>query len=429
MQALLTEKLGARAPGVFVASFLDALARSRDAHHMLLVLLHSELHEDAEEFVTNTLGDQAVGSAIAEGPFTFWAASATSKQGQRAARACQASEYPFLCVLVSTSPTADKYDCVARCRGHPDPQRVLAWLGSVRERWGPRLEARRAELVARDMDRMLKEEQEREYKEAEEADRRKLDAAEAADLAKQEDARRAREAEAREEEAQLLTQALSLSVEDQVRCDAAAAMSRLAPEPGPTEPGLAHIRLTFPGGTVVERRFRADEPQRMIRDYVSVVLHKLQFVEFAGFSLVCRAPSRTLQPGQDPRSIEEAGLTPSARVFVALEDTRSAEEIARESIRRARAGDDVDQADGGGGEGEGDADMLHQPVDAGDDGGEAGIGAGRGGVGSGATLSRRLGDATVSSTPEGAEAARAGRNTRRAGAVQRSGRRLSGRDD
>lgn len=421
MQRLLSDRLGERAPRVFVSSFLDALARSRDAHHMLLVLIHSELHEDAEEFLDHTLGSRAVGDAIAEGPFTFWAASATSRQGQKAARMCQATEYPFLCVLVSTSPTASKYDCVARCRGHPEPQRVIAWLSSVQDRWGPRLEARRAELVARDMDRMLKEQQEREYRDAEEADRRRLDAAEAAEAAKKAESQRRLEEEAREEEASLLTQALAMSVEDQLRCDAQVAMARLSPEPHPSTPGLALLRLTFPGGTVIERRFRAGEPQRAVRDFATVALHRLRFVEFAGFSLVCRAPAKTLHPAQDGRSLEAAGLTPSARVFVVLEDTRSPGEIARESVERSRAGDSAGGA-GRAGSPVGESDEeggIDAPEPLRLHGGEAGAEQG------GSTLLRRLGDAGTSGG--GNRGDRAERT--RGHVVQRSGRRLSGRDD
>ncbi|CAE7604999.1 PUX10, partial [Symbiodinium sp. KB8] len=129
-QSLLDHELGSRAPQLLCCSFTDALARARDSHQLLLVLLHSELHEDNDAFIRDTLGSEEVGRVLSEGPFAVWGASVLSREGRRAADAAVASELPFMGAWLATSPTASKHECVGRSTGNAGPANAAQFLSA-----------------------------------------------------------------------------------------------------------------------------------------------------------------------------------------------------------------------------------------------------------------------------------------------------------
>lgn len=347
-QSHLSKELGAaRAPQLLCASLADALARARDAHTALVVLLHSELHEDAHEFVHTVLGDDAVGRLMSEGPFTVWGASALSDEGWKAAQMAGATQFPFMGVFVATSPTANKHVCVARSLGLAQRDAAVSWLEAARAQVGPTLTMRREEVLQRERDRILRDDQEKRYEEVQAEDRRRMEEAEAREAERRaEDARRDEAEQKRREEAELaeeaeaLARVVRMSTQEQMVEQALAAAARLPSEPAEDEADTTTVRMTLPGGTVLMRRFRAEEPQRAVRDFAAVALHRLGFTGYQAVKVGSRAPAMTMEDGDDGRSLREAGLAPSARLFVTAKEAADAVGVARAAIEAGRDGGD-----------------------------------------------------------------------------------------
>lgn len=336
-QSLLDRELGLRAPQLLCCSFTDALARARDSHTLLLVLLHSELHEDNDAFIRDTLGSEEVGRVLADGPFTLWGASVLSREGRRAADAAVASELPFMGAWLATSPTAAKHECVGRSTGNPGPANAARFLSAVRARFEPKLAERRNDILAREQNRILRDDQERRYQEIQEQDMQRMREAEAAEAARAEEERRRAREEADAHEARQLASVVETSLQHQIEDEAEAALARLPAEPAEGAPDAAVVRMSLPGGTVLERRFLASDPQRAVRDYAAFALHRMGVTRFDGFTLGSRAPDKTLRPADDAQTLEEAGLFPTARLLVVVHRPADAAEVAKAAVEAGRA--------------------------------------------------------------------------------------------
>ncbi|KAA0163595.1 hypothetical protein FNF27_00294 [Cafeteria roenbergensis] len=336
-QSLLDHELGSRAPQLLCCSFTDALARARDSHQLLLVLLHSELHEDNDAFIRDTLGSEEVGRVLSEGPFAVWGASVLSREGRRAADAAVASELPFMGAWLATSPTASKHECVGRSTGNAGPANAAQFLSAVRSRFEPKLAERRNDILAREQNRILRDDQERRYREIQEQDMQRMREAEAAEAARAEEERRRAQAEADAHEARQLASVVETSLQQQIEEEAEAALARLPAEPAEDAAGVAVVRMSLPGGTVLERRFSSTDTQQAVRDYAAFALHRMGVTRFDGFTLGSRAPDKTLRRADDAQTLEEAGLFPTARILVVVHRPADAAEVAKAAVEAGRA--------------------------------------------------------------------------------------------
>lgn len=346
-QRLLDDRLAGRAPQLEQCSFADALTRANAKNHVLLTIIHSELHEDADDFVDLVLSNPRFKEVILDGRFDLWGASVLSREGSKAARKCLATEYPFLAVLAGkASSTSQSFSVVARSRGRPRPEPVVRWLEAVRGVWKPKMEERVAEVLMRRREAELRDEQERRYKEIEAEDRKRLEAADEAERRRAEEAER-REREERERlETADLAAVVELSARERAGHDAQRALERLPGEPS----SGATIRFSLPDGTVLERRFSATDRVGAARDYVTYAMWRLGFLSVEPWQLQTRDPHAVdVDPSSDSLSLKEAGLAPSARLFVIEpSDARDPESIAREAIAGAAGeGIDVDDVDVG----------------------------------------------------------------------------------
>jgi hypothetical protein len=313
-------------------SLLDACARARDAFKVLVVFVHSELHEDAGELLGEVMKDRRVSDLCKADAFVWWGVSALSTEGQHVCQALQVSEFPFFGALVATSPTANAYRLASRFTGRASAERLVAWLDGVRGSVYPELVVLQTEAVTRERDRLLRDDQERRYREIEEEDRRRL----AEEEAKARATREAEAAAARQQqldaETKELTEAVRMSMTQDLEERAAEAARHLRPEPPEGASSATSVRFSLPGGTVLERRFHDDETQGVVRGYVLAALVRLGFSSFEAVELDTRHPRRSLPRDEDRLSLREVGLTPSARLVVSLARGREAHEVAKSVV-------------------------------------------------------------------------------------------------
>ena len=78
------------------------------------------------------------------------------------------------------------------------------------------------------------------------------------------------------------------------------------------------LRLTLPAGTKVQRRFRAAEPLRLVRDFVLAAAADTgaPLAAADGFELSSSFPKRVFGAADEAQSLAALGLVPQAVLFV-----------------------------------------------------------------------------------------------------------------
>jgi UBX domain len=356
-----------------------------------MIFLHSEIHQDASDFIRQTLTNADFLAFLTSNNFIIWGAIVHAVDGCEAAEFFSAAAFPFLGVYAVTAQST-----VAR----PRYQRVWAHeggyvsatdlLAKMREKCGAALttlETVAAERASREYERRLREEQDRDFREAEERDIRRMRELEVqsqreAEERREAQAREAHEAAAREEEqrrkeeeAELLA-AIELSRQLHRESEIDEARKRLLPRKEPAQPPqgtnrnsdgieVSNIRFTLPSGARLQRRFDANEDTiATIRDYILVASHecghplwhfdfgtnfpKRSFTEEAilkgqQHSQAMAAAGNGSAPAEGPgaMTLKGAGLFPQAMIFVTqsasqvTQDKKQKEEDARHAAEEA----------------------------------------------------------------------------------------------
>lgn len=242
---MMTYGPGVELPAFADGSFTDVLRRARQELKLVVVYLHSPISPQAQSFCTGILGNEFVRTMI-DGSFVCWAGDVTRGETQAVAMMVHALETPCLAVVLPAS--VDDLRVLGTLTGDAQSDGAVALLTHCLDE----MDSHRAELVARNEqhneDRMLREQQDREYQEALEADRLRVEEQKKQVLARAEEERLAREKELDEQhEADRLEAEHLAKIEDRKRRAAA-----LAPE---TDEATARVSLRLPAGQRVQRRF------------------------------------------------------------------------------------------------------------------------------------------------------------------------------
>eukprot|EP01062_Namystynia_karyoxenos_P062139 TRINITY_DN55067_c0_g1_i1.p2 TRINITY_DN55067_c0_g1~~TRINITY_DN55067_c0_g1_i1.p2 ORF type:complete len:484 (+),score=162.33 TRINITY_DN55067_c0_g1_i1:138-1454(+) len=295
--------------------FSDAVAAARAHGRLLLVYLHSPLHQDTPSWCSHTLGDPAVQQVIADN-YLVWAESVHTAEGSNAAtNLFGAIGFPFV-AAVYLRPRGDrKEEVLLRVEGPSEPGLLAYHLGQCAEAAAPLLAAQRRERFAAAARSRLREEQDAAFTRSQQidAEREQQRAREVAEQLRREIAeqearlarQRAEEEERRQQEEARLRQ------EAEFRAAQAARRQQLPPPPPPDEhTGVCTLRITLPGGRVEERRFRATDTVQAVRDYV--FCH--ESYDGRPFGICTRMPQQALPLSA---TLQDAGLCPRAVVVAA----------------------------------------------------------------------------------------------------------------
>ena len=94
------QRYGAEHPPFNTAGYYQVLEEAKRDLRFLLVYLHSDQHQDSDQFARNVLANQDLIQRISDHNIIFWACSVSKAEGHRVSQALRESTYPFLAMIV-----------------------------------------------------------------------------------------------------------------------------------------------------------------------------------------------------------------------------------------------------------------------------------------------------------------------------------------
>lgn len=316
-------------PRFLPLSFQEATRLAAREHKFLVVYLHAPLHEHTPSFLSQTLNTDTLTSFLDDN-LLVWGGSIHSADAYHTSQLLDASAFPFLALLACHNPphltVLEHMEGLGGGEGGREGglgvEGVLQRLTGAMARQQEVL-ARQEAAVRERAERMrLQEEQNREYQEALEADRRReAGLAAERERAREEEAReRRRVGEAKEEEERKRREAAETI---------AMKKARLPAEPQVGEKGALRLRLQFPHGKKMDRRFSGSDTMQVVRDFIDVsVAEAAQGEEEGGqeggqggrklvnYSLSTPYPKRTFGEEEVGMTLAEAGLHSADTIYI-----------------------------------------------------------------------------------------------------------------
>lgn len=292
-------RYGTTHPNFYDGSYSAALNAANNQVKFLLVYLHSESHRLTPGFCQSVMSDEAFIST-ANASFVTWTGSVTQRDAASVHYSLRNPAFPVLAVIAGAHANSDN------AQGPPTHGNVLSirsgatlangggqaaanWLTRVLQRHNGVLEAARQAQVARESDRLLRQQQDEEFQAALEADRE-----------------REREAQRKKEEEEKEQERLAQIEERRNR-----KRESLGAEPEKAA-GVASVMLRLPNGTRVGRRFMQEDAMEKVFDWAEV-----NGVDIEVASLVMSYPKKTLRYPEDASmTLQDAGLFPSAMLLL-----------------------------------------------------------------------------------------------------------------
>lgn len=249
---------GGQLPALYEGSYVRAVAHANQQQKLLLVYLHSPIHEDTQLFCGQVLCSPAVREYLDE-HLVVWGGSVHQAEAYNLSNVLKATRFPFLALLACQSSRS--VQLLERIQGASagahGGQDLLRRLQSAANRHRDTVARTTETRTVRDEASQLRTEQDREYQEALENDRRLRAQREAEEV---ERARAEEEARQREE----LEAALRLSEEVAASAKLDRARRLLSAEPAPSA-STANIRFQLPNGKKATRNFsKADTVEVLV---------------------------------------------------------------------------------------------------------------------------------------------------------------------
>ncbi|CAG5127080.1 unnamed protein product, partial [Candidula unifasciata] len=163
-------KFGRTHPVFYQGTYSQALNDAKKELRFLLVYLHSDEHQDTEQFCRDILCSEPFVNFI-NANMLFWACNTSSPEGYRVSQALRENAYPFLAVIVLRD---NKMSVVARIEGHvTGTQDLIERLEQIMSENESSLATARAERAERSFNQSLRRQQDEAYLESLKADQEK----------------------------------------------------------------------------------------------------------------------------------------------------------------------------------------------------------------------------------------------------------------
>ncbi|KAI9591464.1 thioredoxin-like protein [Syncephalis fuscata] len=242
---------GTQHPEFRESSYTQALEDGKRDLKFLLIYLHSEEHDNADKFCRTVLTSTQLCDFVDRHQFICWAGDIEDQEAFQVSTTLEATAFPFLAIVALHMPGAmsgasvlsssARMTVVDRLDGIMDVNIIINRLQRVVDRYEGQLEAARAERRQREINRILREEQDAAYQASLRAD--------------QEKERRARETRERKERIER-----ELKEKTQKRLLYRQYLrAQLPDEPLATEENTTRLGIRLPDGHRITRRFRGDE--------------------------------------------------------------------------------------------------------------------------------------------------------------------------
>ncbi|KAI8066605.1 thioredoxin-like protein [Gongronella butleri] len=154
--------------------YSHALEKARHDLQFLLVILQSDEHDDTDAFCRQVLTNEELMSYIQAKNILVWAGNVNHVEGYQVSCTLQASTYPFMAVIaLQTVGSSQKMTVVDRIEGVLTPEPLIQRLDAMIQRHGSVLSRLRLERDQRELERQLRQDQDRAYRESLLADQEK----------------------------------------------------------------------------------------------------------------------------------------------------------------------------------------------------------------------------------------------------------------
>ncbi|KAL1123568.1 hypothetical protein AAG570_002644 [Ranatra chinensis] len=288
---------GTEHPVMYQGSYGQALNDSKRELRFLLIYLHKDANQDADNFCRECLTNREVINYI-NCHMLFWACNVSSEEGARVSSTLRASTFPFMAVIVLRE---SRMTLVGRLEGPVNSAELLTRLRAVVIANEACLDTARSERIERNLTQTIRREQDAAYLESLRADQEK-------------ERRRCEEEEKRKREETLqrelmLQEQLKKEAIQKAKIDLA---SDIPVEPEQTDPEALRIVFKMPSGERIERRFLKSNT---LKDVFNFVFCHPSSPD--SFEIVTNFPKRVLQCSSEAgRTLTDAGLGRSEVLFV-----------------------------------------------------------------------------------------------------------------
>eukprot|EP00958_Prasinococcus_capsulatus_P006369 scaffold603_cov404-Prasinococcus_capsulatus_cf.AAC.43 len=303
-------RYGVHHPIFHSGTYSEAMREAQRTFKFLLVYLHSAEHTNTPAFCRNILCDPEVVEFLDEN-FVVWAGDIRGADAYQMSYSLRASTFPYVAVLGHFN---GHIQFVAQIEGPTRKDRFVSTLQQAMDNYSSMLAAERAEADSRTESRRLREEQDAAYLAALAEDQAK-------DRQRREEQERVatEEAERKRMEEEVAAQAAEEERLERERYEAVeqrraqkAAVLATEPEDGP---GVCKIAIRMIDGSRQDRRFNGTDTVRQVYDFVDSL-----GVPFQKYTLATNFPRKVLTDEICSQTLEEAGLSPQALLFIKQED-------------------------------------------------------------------------------------------------------------
>ena len=232
---------GASHPTFNRGGYYQVLEEAKRDLRFLLVYLHSDGHQDTDDFCKNILSSNEVKDEIANNNIVFWGCSVRKSEGYRVSQALRENSYPFLAMVVLRQ---HRMVVVSRQEGLVPAPALVQWIRNTVTEYEAFIVAARAERDERNLDREIRSQQEAEFAETLRRDQER-----------EQMAREREEVERREEEERERLRREELDRKDQIVRMKVELANEIPEEPPADDVDSVRIVIKLPDGQRLERRY------------------------------------------------------------------------------------------------------------------------------------------------------------------------------
>ncbi|TPX77378.1 hypothetical protein CcCBS67573_g01367 [Chytriomyces confervae] len=295
-------KYGEEHPAFFQGTYSQALEVCKRELRCLLVILHSDEHDDTESFCRDTLASPSLHQFLREKRLVVWGGDIRESEGFVVSNTLLATRYPFMALIAPQGST--RMVVVERFEGPVSDTALKTALQVSLTRVDAVLRAVRDDRERHEQVRTLREQQDEAYNASLRAD--------------QEKARKAQEEATRVEKEKELEQQKLRELENKreaKRLRKIELQQTLKDEPDASDStDIAKIGIRLPGGDRLTRRFKASiATVQDLYDYVETQDLTPIMLE-SDFEVINTYPRKVLS--DRAQTLKDAGLYPSASVMV-----------------------------------------------------------------------------------------------------------------
>ena len=245
---------GSTHPVFFRGTYNQALDEAKRDLRFLLVYLHNEHHQDTDQFCRTVITSQRFIDFLSENNLVFWSASVTSTEGFRVSQHLRESTYPFLALIVVKQ---NRMVVVGKFEGTQPLETLLTQVKLAIEDNEAGLTAARIDRQQREMNTLLRREQDEAFAQSLRADQEKE--------RKKMEEKTKKEAEEKVKKEKELEETMR---KDRLLLLRDVLVKEIPGEPEPNDPNSCKLVIKLPNGTRLERRFLKNQSIRFLYYFV-----------------------------------------------------------------------------------------------------------------------------------------------------------------